>query len=194
MLGGGGARGAYEAGVLRYVLEELPRELGHSVCFDIIVGTSSGAINAAFLASLAADPARAAEELSERWRNLRTSRVYELGVDRIWKAPLSLLGGRRGKRAEVGLLSAAPLHQMLHRDLNWQGIRDAIGSGALQAVAITATELATSRNIVFIEGSRPRRRPTGTGLCAGHGEIAPSTSSRWRRRPGSREHKTPVGG
>ena len=163
---------------MRYILEELPRELGRPVCFDIIVGTSSGAINAAFLAASAGEPARAARELADRWGNLHISQVYELGIDRLWKAPLALLGGNRGRRAEVALLSAAPLHRMLHREMNWQGIREAISCGALSALAITATELATSRNIVFIEGSReasdrwlsrnPQVRPMSVTMSARH--------------------------
>ena len=50
---GGGARGAYEAGVVRYILEELPKRLGHPVEFDIICGTSVGAIHACYLAATA---------------------------------------------------------------------------------------------------------------------------------------------
>lgn len=83
VLGGGGARGAYEVGVLAYVLAELPREMGRSLRFDVVVGTSSGAINAAFLASAATDPAAAVTALAERWRNLHINQVYELGMKRL---------------------------------------------------------------------------------------------------------------
>ncbi len=154
VLGGGGARGAYEVGVLSYVLEELSRELGRPLHFDIIVGTSSGAINAAFLASGAGDPAAAVTSLAERWRQLHIDQVYELGMKRLWRAPLALLGRRSARRGPVALLSAAPLHKMLHAEMNWQGIRESLSSGVLSAVAITATELATSRNVVFVEGNR----------------------------------------
>jgi len=154
VLGGGGARGAYEVGVLSYVLEELPRELGRTLQFEIIVGTSSGAINAVFLASAAGDPAAAVTSLAERWRRLHIDQVYELGMKRLWRAPLALLGGRSVRRGPVALLSAAPLHKMLHSEMNWQGVRESLSSGALSAVAITATEFATSRNVVFVEGNR----------------------------------------
>jgi len=85
---------------------------------------------------------------------------------------------RREKSAQIALLSAAPLHRMLHNELNWQGIGESIDSGSLSAVAITATELATSRNIVFIQGGRqasevwlsrnPQVRPMPVTLSARH--------------------------
>ena len=58
VLSGGGARGAYEVGILRYLREELPRRLGFMPRIDIVCGTSVGAINAAFMAASAEDPAR----------------------------------------------------------------------------------------------------------------------------------------
>jgi len=178
VLGGGGARGAYEVGVLLYVLEELPRELGRPLHFDVIVGTSSGAINGVFLASGAEDPAAAVTSLAERWRRLHIKQVYELGMKRLWRAPLALLGGRNVRRGPVALLSAAPLHKMLHDEMNWAGIRDSVSSGAVSAVAITATELATSRNVVFVEGNpeasyawlsrTPQVQPLSVTLSARH--------------------------
>jgi NTE family protein len=178
VLGGGGARGAYEVGVLSYLLAELPRELGRRLHFDVVVGTSSGAINAAFLASAATDPAAAVTALAERWRKLHIAQVYELGMQRLWKAPLALFRGRSSQRAPVALLSAAPLHRMLHSEIDWRGIQKSISEGALSAVAITATEFATSRNVVFVEGNReasdiwlsrnPQVRPVAVKLSARH--------------------------
>ena len=157
VLGGGGARGAYEVGVLSYILGDLAASLGRPIGFDIIVGTSSGAINAAFLASGARDPAACVEALAERWRQLHVQQVYRLDFNRLWRAPLGLIG-RRSARHDVGLLSSEPLRRMLEEEMDWASIRESVRCGALYAVAVTATEFATSRNVIFFEGVEEARQ------------------------------------
>ncbi|MFW5966365.1 MAG: patatin-like phospholipase family protein, partial [Persicimonas sp.] len=77
VLSGGGARGAYEAGVLRYILEEIPDDLGRPVRFDVISGTSVGAINAGWLAATIDRPTFCVQRLWYLWRTLSFERVVE---------------------------------------------------------------------------------------------------------------------
>src|SRR6185436_11598774 len=67
VLSGGGSRGAYEAGIIQYLREDLPRRLGRQVPIDIVTGTSVGAINAAFVAATNDDPSSQAQRLVARW-------------------------------------------------------------------------------------------------------------------------------
>src|SRR4051812_15443805 len=92
VLSGGGARGAYEVGVLQYVRETLARELGHKVRFDIYCGTSVGAINACYLASTADQPDEGVRTLTEVWNNLEFEDVVRFGAKQMLQAPRLLLG------------------------------------------------------------------------------------------------------
>ena len=78
VLAGGGARGAYEVGVLSYLYNELAQKQGVRVGFDIFAGTSVGAINVSYLAATADRQIEGAASLEEFWRNLMMSRVFRL--------------------------------------------------------------------------------------------------------------------
>src|SRR5580704_13552050 len=71
VLAGGASRGAYEVGVVQYVLEDVSRALGRDVPLDVICGTSAGSINAALLAAFADQPAGRGRMLAERWTTLK---------------------------------------------------------------------------------------------------------------------------
>src|SRR5450755_1204972 len=75
VLAGGSARAAYEVGVVRYILEEVARELGRDIPIDIISGTSAGSINAVMLAAHADQPALRAALLAQRWTDLKLEDV-----------------------------------------------------------------------------------------------------------------------
>jgi len=143
VLGGGGARGAYEAGVLRYVARAFPRAR-----FDVVTGTSAGAINAAWVAAHAGVPGHAALDLAEIWAALRLEDVYRLTSGTLLRPLRSVFGSN----APVALADAAPLAELLDRVVPWSRLERAIDGGDLAALAITATELATSRNVVWVAG------------------------------------------
>lgn len=166
VLSGGGARGAYEAGVLSYVLDELPRHLGRPPRFSIVTGTSIGAIHACFLASTAGRPGTGAR-LVELWRALSLGEVYQMGVGDMLRVPLWLLGGQvtlgGGGAFESGLthrlpglLDTRPLEDIVARHVDWARIHGNIESGALEALAVTATEIATGRSVVFVDNRAGR--------------------------------------
>src|SRR5438477_153259 len=101
IMSGGGARGAYEAGVLSYVLDDLPRRLGRPVRFQILTGTSVGAIHACYVAATLGRP-HAGRGLIDIWRSLEVRGVYQVGVGDVVGIPLRLLGlaGQRTMPAE----------------------------------------------------------------------------------------------
>src|ERR1700741_2145744 len=97
VLSGGGARGAYEAGVLHYIHERLPALLGRPVRFEILSGSSVGAIHACFLAGHAGE-AGALGELLEIWRDFEIEEVLRLTPFKLLSLPARLLGiGRRAR-------------------------------------------------------------------------------------------------
>src|SRR3954467_2308543 len=92
VLSGGGARGAYEAGVIRYLREDLAGDLGGQVHFDIICGTSVGGIHACLLAGTADIPAQQGRMVTERWESLVLEEIVHFGVKEFVRAPATLLG------------------------------------------------------------------------------------------------------
>ena len=155
VLTGGGARAAYQVGVLRAVAGLLPP--GSPSPFPIICGTSAGAINAAALACGANDFRRTVQELAQVWKEFRTHQVYRsdlLGVMRTgarWVSAL-LLGGL-GRRNPTSLLDNAPLGQLLAARLYFPGIQRGIQGGHLQALSITASGYASGESVSFCQGA-----------------------------------------
>src|SRR5207237_10851732 len=92
VLSGGGARGAYEAGVLRYALGKLARRMGGSALTRIFCGTSVGAINACALAARAEMPDLGARMLADRWESLRVEEVFRLAWGDLPSSARCLLG------------------------------------------------------------------------------------------------------
>jgi NTE family protein len=167
---GGGARGAYEAGVIHYLLDEFPKRLGRPVSFDILCGTSVGAIHACFLAATAELDGDRGSRLVEFWKRMRIEKILPLSAGDLLRLPRKLLGLRRtaeafrkGKAPErlYGLLNTEPLEQLVVRAIPWRGIRDNIRRGLVEAVCVAATQVASGRVAVFIE-NRDRKLPNWT--------------------------------
>ena len=165
---GGGARGAYEAGVARYIVQELPRRLGHPVKIDILCGTSVGAIHASFLAATAHQGPNRGVRLVDFWRNMRLEEVLPLSARDLLRLPRRLLGLRqfaeRLRSGHVpqrlyGLLNTEHLERLVIRSIPWQRIRTNIREGRIDAVCVAATQIASGRVTVFIE-KRDRDIPT----------------------------------
>ena len=160
VLSGGGARGAYEAGVLSWVLDELPGLLGRRPRVSIVTGTSVGAIHACFLASIGCAPG-GGEQLTRLWRGMSLTGVYRLGISDVVRVPLWLLGqlGGAASRSKArddglrlpGLFDTAPLEEIVAREIDWARIHGNIEAGVIDALAVTATEIATGRSVVFFD-------------------------------------------
>ncbi|HXV35941.1 MAG TPA: patatin-like phospholipase family protein [Myxococcota bacterium] len=167
---GGGARGAYEAGVVHYLVDELPKRLGHPVRFDILCGTSVGAVHACFLAATAELDGGRGSRLVEFWKRMRIEELLPISARDVLRLPQRLLGIRRTAEAFrkgnapdrlYGLLNTEPLEQLVVRTIPWRGIRENIRNGLVEAVCVAATQIASGRVAVFIEHGR-RALPTWT--------------------------------
>ena len=153
VLPGGGARAAYQAGVLSAICEMLPDPVESP--FPILCGTSAGAINAATLACNAENFRAGVEALNEVWRNMRARHVYRadpLGVAASgarWLSSLAL--GWFIRKSPRSLLDNEPLRQLLAARLDFRNIDHAIASGALRAVSITASGYTSGHSITFFQ-------------------------------------------
>jgi NTE family protein len=161
VLSGGGARGAYEAGVLRYLRSELADALGEQPRLDIVCGTSIGAVNACFLAASAHDPARQGEALVEAWRSLRLEEVFHWSALRLATIPLYVLRQLRATRLRQlswrisDFLWPEALAKLVHRGVDWGRLHENVRTGHLDALTVTATDLGTGRAVVFVESAAP---------------------------------------
>jgi len=156
VLTAGGARGAYQAGVLKR-LGELPALNGRPSPFPIVVGASAGAINGTMIAAGSGDFGAATRRLADLWGTLRVHDVFRtdllalgMGAAR-WLRDLSL-GGMIGGGVATALLDASPLDALLSNSLRLDGIGDAIHDGHLFAVAIAATSYHSGRSFIFVQG------------------------------------------
>ncbi|SMB24162.1 putative esterase of the alpha-beta hydrolase superfamily [Sterolibacterium denitrificans] len=154
ILTGGGARAAYQVGVLAAIRDLLPDTRQNP--FPILCGTSAGAINAASLATQADDFGFAVSRLEAIWGNFHVRQVYRadtLGISLTgmrWLA--SLLGGWLVKQVPRSLLDNAPLRELLLRHLNFDRIESAIASGALHSVSITCSGYGSGQSVSFFQG------------------------------------------
>jgi NTE family protein len=157
VLSGGGARGAYQAGVLAGLVEE--GFLGGSAArLDILVGSSAGSINAAALASRADDPRTGITRLERVWRDIRAAQVYRTDVASLgrtgvrWAWDLTFGGATRRVRAK-SLLDTAPLREFFREHIRFERIEANIAAGQLGALAVIATDLHTSNGVVFLHAA-----------------------------------------
>ncbi len=156
VLTAGGARGAYQAGVLKR-LGEVPAFADRPSPFPIVAGASAGAINGTLIAAGSGDFSAATRRLADLWANLQVHDVFRtdllalgMGAAR-WLRDLSL-GGVLGGGGASALLDATPLEALLNHHLRLDGIRDAIDDGHLFAVAIAATSYHSGRSFIFVQG------------------------------------------
>ncbi len=176
ILSGGGARAAYQVGVLAAIADLLP-DATHNP-FPVIVGTSAGAINAVGLACGALHFNQAIRTLTAVWQGFHTYQVYRsdwLGVLRQAARFIghSLLG--IGKEVPVALLDNAPLRELLTRELDFSGIGASVARRQLRAVAVTAFGYESGQTVTFYQGKatidpwfRHRRVGVPTRLCVDH--------------------------
>jgi NTE family protein len=159
VLAGGAAHGAYEVGVLDYIVRDVARALGRAPRFEIICGTSVGAINACALAAQADDPRAATSALMSTWRSLRLDTFLrpDLGGMLAMLSAMLLPRRRRGRGA---LIDARPLIELVESRVPFWRISHNLRAGHLSALAVSATHVASGRTVVFIEQRAPRREPS----------------------------------
>ena len=155
VLPGGGARGAYQVGVMKAVAELLPS--GASNPFPIMTGMSAGAINATVLASNALRFQAGVRRLHAVWRNFRIDQVYRTDAWTMLKTSLhwllAITTGGLGTGNPRALLDNTPLRKLLGGHIHFGGIDRAVQQGALHALAVTASGYSCARAVSFFEGS-----------------------------------------
>jgi NTE family protein len=155
---GGGARGAYQAGVLKRI-GEIKRIQTDGNPFPIIGGASAGAINGSAVAAGAGEFGEATAVLAQLWATLRPSDVFRCDLmsqtrnSLIWIMDLSF-GGVLGGGNARSLLDATPLQYFLAKHLNCDRIQDNIKRKYLYALAISATNYNSGKSYLFIQGAK----------------------------------------
>lgn len=152
VLAGGAARGAYEVGVVQYVLDELPKTLGRPVPLDILCGTSVGAINACALAASADDPARA-DRLVQQWLDLRVEQVVRFDPAEILSMVRGLVGRAGARRG--GFLDPAGLQRIVTASVPFGKISDNLRAGYFDALTVSTTHIASGHTTVFVDRALP---------------------------------------
>ena len=159
VLPGGGARGAYQVGVLKALAELLPP--GCVNPFPVISGTSAGAINSVVLASKARRFRVAAAELERVWGHFRSDQVFRtdsltmLKSSMHWLTSIVLGGFLVG--TPRSLLDNSPLRALLSRNIRFPRIQASIKSGHLHAVAVTAAGYGSARSTSFYQAAKDAR-------------------------------------
>lgn len=153
VLTGGGSRSAYQIGVLRALSELLPRARNP---FQVIVGTSAGAVAAGVLASEAHQWRRAVEGLERVWANFRSEQVFHVDPVHMLRAGvhwiLALASGGLVLSPPKSMLDNSPLRQLLGVHVDFAGIRRSIARGHLRALALCSTSYATGHSVAFYDG------------------------------------------
>jgi len=179
VMGGGGARAAYQAGVVKYLSRRFPE-----LRVPILTGVSAGAINAAHLAAHHGTFAQCAEELTHLWSNLGVDKVFRTDLRSLrshvmrWGRQL-LSGGVGGEPRVRGLLDTQPLRKYLTDTMHaidgeLTGIRYNLKTGRLKAAALSTTNYSTGQSILWVQGEgvreweRPNRRSRITTLTVDH--------------------------
>jgi len=155
ILPGGGARGAYQVGVLKAINE---LTVGDSNPFPVICGTSAGAINAAVLASHAHEFSVGVQRLDQFWRSMYCERVYRTDAWSVFKSgmrfALTLLSGGLIRTNPRAFLDNMPLRLFLQKTLRLEGIETAITSGALRGVAVTASGYTSASATSYFQAQK----------------------------------------
>jgi NTE family protein len=156
VLTGGGARAAYQVGVLKAIAEFLPR--GAHNPFPIICGTSAGALNAAALAVNAHHFRKGVQYLVNIWKNFQIDDIYRSDVLGVfnntarWLAGLLLNSLGIHRLNKVSLLDNSPLGELLDEVLPCEKIQDSIDAGLLHALSITASGYGSGQSVTFYQG------------------------------------------
>ncbi len=166
VLTGGGARAAYQVGVLKAVAQLLPQQENP---FRVIVGTSAGAVAASVLAARADQWRAAVGSIEQVWANFRTGQVFDVGRRSMLRSglhwALSLISGGLLLSAPRSLFDNTPLRNLLTREVRWRGVGRSIRNGHLNALALCGTNYGTARSVAFFEGQ------AGLSEWSGHNHI-----------------------
>jgi NTE family protein len=177
MLTGGGARAAYQVGLIKGIARHFP-----SLKFEIVTGVSAGAINAAFLAAREGTLRQKAEDLATMWCALQCSSIYKFDWRTLipFRSALASIFWRKKWSKPHALVDTTPLAELLRRVYNCrpnepiQGIINNLRSGDLKAVALMTLDYSTGQSVRWMQGrpfdvfEGPNQRATPTDLTLEH--------------------------
>jgi NTE family protein len=171
VLPGGGARSAYQVGVLKAIAEWCPP--GAPLPFDVLCGTSAGAINAAVLAARAGNVQRATADLADVWGQFHVEQVFRTGVADMLRSGLQLLfalvSGGFLLPMPRALFDNTPLRALLERSVDFAALGRAIAAGRPDTIAVTATSLTRGDSVTFVQSAGdfgPWERANRRGVAA----------------------------
>jgi len=154
-LPGGGARGAFQVGVLKAIAELMPPRACNP--FPVISGTSAGAINSVVLASKARYYGIAVEELERVWSHFRSEHVFRTDSWTMFKSSLhwmtAIVFGGLIVGAPHSLLDNTPLRSLLSRNIRFPRVQTSIDNGYVDAIAITAASYGSARSMTFFQAA-----------------------------------------
>jgi NTE family protein len=147
-LAGGGARGAYAAGVLRYIFTEVQNDLGYTPWPSLIGGTSVGALNGYFAACQSMSEIH---RMTEIWTTMNVEDIYLVP----FKSAFGVLRGIYRSTQRAAILDPTPLYELIKREASRRALRHSIAQGKCKAFVVSATQLHTGKNILFLDTSDP---------------------------------------
>jgi len=148
VIAGGAARGAWQAGVMRYLYEALPKHLGHEPWPDVLSGNSVGALNGV---NVAARSLPRVQALSRLWQTMTIDQVYRVRPSDVASAVYNSFWSS----GPFALLDSGPLSSLVERMFPDTELREAIAFGDTRAFIVTATQLDTGTNILFLDSHDP---------------------------------------
>jgi NTE family protein len=163
ILSGGGARGAYEVGILEYIFGEFVDSNGIAPKVDLISGTSVGAVNGTFIASAIHDIPAGVRRLVSVWTGLELPHVLGFGLRQAAGLYRVLLGGARHS---PGVFDPAPLSALVGRTVDWRRLRRNIRTGSLRALTVSTTHIGTGQPVIFVDAAPGVGIPQSLGLHA----------------------------
>jgi len=177
ILSGGGARAAYQVGVLKGINKILPSTITNP--YDIISGTSAGAINGIALATYADNYRIGVRHLERIWGSFECNQVYKTdfwGVSRsLARLVRTLVIGRRYRNDVVSVLDNTPLTNLLGDAIKFENIQTNIDNNHLHAITVNCSSLSTGESVSFFQGhysinnwQRPRRKGVRSRLTLDH--------------------------
>ncbi len=155
VLSGGGARAAYQVGVLKAICRLMPADSGNP--FKVISGTSAGAINAVALASYAGHYRQGIRHLERAWKNFSCDQVFRSDFISVlgWSVKFFLNTLFAYKAGEpVSLLDNSPLRKLLKKMISFENIQKAIDNKDLHALAVTASGYASGESVSFFQANK----------------------------------------
>ncbi len=179
VLTGGGARGAYQAGVIKGVAE-IAHELGIKQPFKVVTGISAGAINAGYLATYGRDMLQASQGLVRIWEQITSDHVFKVGPFSLmgiaFRGLFQLLtGGLLSEKKTRAVLDTSPLRRLIESNMSVLEIQRNIEGAVFDGLAITAVNYSTGYCTTFYQSNqlvhpwqRIRRSAERTQICPDH--------------------------